>query len=539
MEFHLNGHAVEVEPSGTLLDVLRGQCQITSVKDGCSPQGQCGCCTVWVDGSPRLACVTPSARVAGREVTTLEGLETAEPWARCMAANGASQCGFCTPGIIMRLAALEPTQLGEPAVLHRAMKSHLCRCTGWTPIIEAAQRYASGDVCELDEPVSERALQRAALEGRSPQMIGGQVAAGGGGFAADTAPGESLFAVPDPDADSDDLCDLERWTLVSDLAAWREAMSSAPGRRSSLAVTWPIEVAPVDGEVIRELQTTWVEPAYLELDCSWCAPEGEPYSPHINGGAFGGKVDSPLVTVVAALAKQAGVPVRAQLTREQVVKWGPKRPPMAIAVTQDHDGWVLHITVARTSGLREAITSLPLPNGVRCEITEVDVSGPSTSVNIRAAGWAEVAVVMSSLRSDPVEAADGQITDLVVSPEGASAEAWWEESGDLRLRVSCGVNPDDAAEVAVMRSYCMGAVHMALGWVSSEGIAVDDDGEPRDLTLRSLGIPGSADMPQVHLEFTNPTDHLAAVNGSDAVFAAAAAALWRRSGWVTRWPIGN
>jgi hypothetical protein len=212
---------------------------------------------------------------------------------------------------------------------------------------------------------------------------------------------------------------------------------------------------------------------------------------------------------------------------------------MAIAVTQDHDGWVLHITVARTSGLREAITSLPLPNGVRCEITEVEVSGPSTSVNIRAAGWAEVAVVMSSLRSDPVEAADGQITDLVVSPEGASAEAWWEESGDLRLRVSCGVDSDDAAEVAVMRSYCMGAVHMALGWVSSEGIAVDDDGEPRDLTLRSLGIPGSADMPQVHLEFTNPTDHLAAVNGSDAVFAAAAAALWRRSGWVTRWPIGN
>ncbi|MYB87340.1 MAG: 2Fe-2S iron-sulfur cluster binding domain-containing protein, partial [Acidimicrobiaceae bacterium] len=92
----------------TLLDVLREQLGVRSVKDGCSPQGQCGCCTVLVDGQPRVACVTPARRVQGRAITTLEGLEAdvRDVWARAFAATGASQCGFCTPGIICRFAGL-------------------------------------------------------------------------------------------------------------------------------------------------------------------------------------------------------------------------------------------------------------------------------------------------------------------------------------------------------------------------------------------------------------------------------------------------
>src|SRR5438128_8953530 len=102
--FRLNGRVVEVPDDGSsLLAVLRDRLGLTSAKDGCSPQGQCGCCTVLVDGAPRVACVTPARRVAGRSITTIEGMDAAvrRRWADAFVATGASQCGFCTPGIIV------------------------------------------------------------------------------------------------------------------------------------------------------------------------------------------------------------------------------------------------------------------------------------------------------------------------------------------------------------------------------------------------------------------------------------------------------
>src|SRR5262245_34715566 len=126
----VDGRAVEVPDDGaTLLTVLRDRLGIRSVKDGCSPQGQCGCCTVLVDGQPRVACVTPARRVAGRAVTTVDGLEAGARWADAFCATGASQCGFCTPGIVVRLAAEAAKPAGaDPG---RALLAHLCRCTGW------------------------------------------------------------------------------------------------------------------------------------------------------------------------------------------------------------------------------------------------------------------------------------------------------------------------------------------------------------------------------------------------------------------------
>ena len=114
------------DDTGTLLDVLR-----RSPKDGCSPQGQCGCCTVWVDGDPRVACVTPIRRLHGRQVTTLDGLpaEERDRWADALVATGGSQCGFCTPGIVMRLAALAGTG-ATTELIDRSLLAHLCRCTG-------------------------------------------------------------------------------------------------------------------------------------------------------------------------------------------------------------------------------------------------------------------------------------------------------------------------------------------------------------------------------------------------------------------------
>jgi xanthine dehydrogenase small subunit len=434
--------------------------------------------------------------------------------------------------------------------VHRALKSHLCRCTGWTPILDAAQSMAAGTPVDLAPLSSPRAQQRAQLEGRSAQTLGPEVALGGGGFASDTAPRTALFAIaPEQLAQSDELTQPRHWRLAADLTTWRSAIGSIPGRRSSLGLTWPIEHRDVSGRVLRELQTTWVEPAYLEPDCSWCEPGGEPAPTHANGGAFGGKQDSALPDLVAALSLEHDVPVRAQLTREQVVQWGPKRPPMAIRVTLDDEiakahhseaGYIVWIRVARTAGIVDAISALPLPDGVRCEIEEVDVLGPATSVAIRGSGWAELAAVISSLRTAPQEDPNVAVTDVVLSPDGARAEAWWDDQNHLHLRVDCGVDPADPGEMLVLRSYCMGAIHMALGWVQSEGIAVDDEGQARHLTLRSLGILTSAEMPQVHLEVVDHGSQgpkAPPVNGSDAVFAVTAAALWRRTQWASRWPI--
>src|SRR5690606_9262563 len=112
---------------------------VVAVKDGCSPQGQCGCCTVLVDGAPRVACVTPLRRVAGRRVTTADGLPAGERdrWADAFTATGASQCGFCTPGIVVRLAALagRAGPAADHAAVDRALAAHLCRCTGWRTIL--------------------------------------------------------------------------------------------------------------------------------------------------------------------------------------------------------------------------------------------------------------------------------------------------------------------------------------------------------------------------------------------------------------------
>ena len=123
----------------SLLDALREDLGVRSVKDGCSPQGQCGCCTVLVDGAPRVACVTPLRRVAGRSVTTVDGLDPAVA-ARLVDAfvgHGASQCGFCTPGHPVP-AGCRSGPSPTAAQVETALLAHLCRCTGWRTIVDAA-----------------------------------------------------------------------------------------------------------------------------------------------------------------------------------------------------------------------------------------------------------------------------------------------------------------------------------------------------------------------------------------------------------------
>jgi CO/xanthine dehydrogenase Mo-binding subunit len=294
------------------------------------------------------------------------------------------------------------------------------------------------------------------------------------------------------------------------VAEVRRRARRVQGRRSTVAVDWPIELPA--GEWARTLQTTWVEPAYLEPDASWCAPGGEPATVLGNGGAFGGKRGSKVPADARKLADDHGRPVRVLLTREDTVRMGPKRPPLAAGVDADGQGVV---RVARTEGIADAIAAVaPL-----LEVVEVDVVGPSTSSGVRAAGWAEAAVLLASLAA----------TDVVRSPAGAVAEA--EVSDDaVHVRVRCGAPLDEV----VLRSFCVGAAHQALGWVRSEAIAVDAGGLPVDLTIRSFGILRAVDMPTVHVDVV--PDDGPPVNGSDAVFAAVAAAAWRHRAHLTRWP---
>jgi CO/xanthine dehydrogenase Mo-binding subunit len=190
---------------------------------------------------------------------------------------------------------------------------------------------------------------------------------------------------------------------------------------------------------------------------------------------------------------------------------------VAIGVRPDGTGVA---RVARTPGITDAIRAV----APGLDVEEVDVPGPQTSMDLRGAGWVEAAVA--------VAAATGGTA--VTAPSGATATARVSNDGSLVVAVACG----DPLDEVVLRSYCTGAAHMALGWVTSEGLAVDGNGTVVDLTVRSFGVPSAAGTPAITVEVdptlgdtTGPP-----VRGSDAVFAAVALAVWRHQGLPATWP---
>jgi xanthine dehydrogenase molybdenum-binding subunit len=145
--FILNGDPVSVDGAHPhLLAALREELDVTSPKDGCSPSGQCGACTVLLDGKARVSCSTGLDKVDGHEVTTLEGFAAEERnrLAETFAAHGALQCGFCIPGILVRAKALiDQKGAGlDRATIEARLGAHLCRCTGYTKIIDAVTDLA-------------------------------------------------------------------------------------------------------------------------------------------------------------------------------------------------------------------------------------------------------------------------------------------------------------------------------------------------------------------------------------------------------------
>jgi aldehyde oxidoreductase len=153
VEFILNGAPVSVRSDHPhLLAALREELDVTSPKDGCSPQGQCGCCTVMIDGKVQISCTYSLDKVVGKTVTTLEGVDEAERtrFSVAFAACGGLQCGYCIPGIVMRAKA----QIDKKGAdlqrddMARHLGAHLCRCTGYVKVLDAIEAVARGTVVD-------------------------------------------------------------------------------------------------------------------------------------------------------------------------------------------------------------------------------------------------------------------------------------------------------------------------------------------------------------------------------------------------------
>jgi len=478
--------------------------------------------------------VTPVRRLDGRGVTTLEGLPATvrDAWADALVASGGSQCGFCTPGIVMRLAELEGPVADDR--IDQSLLAHLCRCTGWQTIREAAHAVLDAEPAP-GPPVGSRDLAaasaRAALEGGVPQRVGPGVVLGEAGFADDGCPADALVAVVDVDGG---------YAVAASLPEARAASGKVQGRSTTAPLVHPVEVPA--GQWALTLATTWVEPAYVEPDASWCLPGGEPASPYGNGGAFGGKLHAPVAADARRLADEHGRPVRVLWSREDVVRRGPKRPPVAGGITADGTGVLrVGVTGGPPSGQAWAAVSeavAAVAPGLRLE--QVSIEGPAVSFDLRAAVWAEAAVLAAVVRvaADGVRPGGDGVVDVpvtVTAPGGGRAVVRCGRDGALDIEVMAG----PVLDAVVLRSYAIGAAHQALGWVTSEGIAVAPDGQVQDLTVRSFGILQARAMPAVTVRAVEEGADRAPVpvNGSDAVFAAVAAARWLADGLAPMWPV--
>jgi len=249
LSFVLNGQAVSVtvEHGTSLMELLRDRFHLISPKNGCSPLGQCGCCTVLVDGKATVSCVVEALRVEDRSVLTLEGLSERERqiWGHAFLARAGLQCGFCIPGIVMRghsLLSAHPTPARDE--IARALNNHICRCTGFVKIIDAidtAARMLAG------QPAPE--LDYSGRVGSSlPRVDGAEMALGQRPYIDDmTVPGMLYGALLFPPAARCRVLRID--TSAAEQMPGVHAVLTAgdvPGERYQGLITrdWPVFIAP-------------------------------------------------------------------------------------------------------------------------------------------------------------------------------------------------------------------------------------------------------------------------------------------------------
>ncbi|GMV12687.1 MAG: selenium-dependent xanthine dehydrogenase [Polyangiaceae bacterium] len=186
IDFTLNGEKrhLEVAAGESLLDALRDRCGVTSTKDGCQPQGQCGCCLALVDGQAKTTCALDAEKVAGKEVVTLEGLPESDRslLSQAFVVSGGLQCGFCIPGFALRAKQLcDKNPSPSRDEIAKAVDGHLCRCTGYVKIIDAIELYAKA---KRGEPLPEASAD-AGLGKPYPRYRGAEMTLGDRPYVAD------------------------------------------------------------------------------------------------------------------------------------------------------------------------------------------------------------------------------------------------------------------------------------------------------------------------------------------------------------------
>ena len=186
VKFHLNGEAQEIlaPPDQPLLEVLRETFKLKSVKAGCGPQKECGCCLALIDGQPKVTCSVKIAQVQGRAILTLEGVSDNERqlYADAFQAAAGLQCGFCTPGLVLRIKYLtDQDRVLSRSEIAKALDGHLCRCTGYVKIIDAVELiYAAKRDGALPSLV-----ENGGVGARLNRYQGGALAVGARPFVAD------------------------------------------------------------------------------------------------------------------------------------------------------------------------------------------------------------------------------------------------------------------------------------------------------------------------------------------------------------------
>ena len=235
------------------------------------------------------------------------------------------------------------------------------------------QRHGPGDRDAQGHDDRGYAIPALGLEGGVDQRVGPAVPLGQAGFADDTAPADALVAVPRPPTSTTAGVDAagREWVVADTLVEARARAGSVPGRRTTRADVAPLALPDRLAGGVR-LATSWVEPAYLEPDASWCEPGGSPASPLANGGAFGAKLTSAAPAAARALADGLGRTVRVVYSREDVVRLGPKRPPIAAtAVVRDGElsieGRVVGLSAGWAPRPRARCGPSRWPNGPCCE----------------------------------------------------------------------------------------------------------------------------------------------------------------------------
>ena len=309
------------DDGASLLEVLRDRLGVRSPKDGCSPQGQCGCCTVLVDGQPRVACVTPARRVAGRPITTAR--RARRP--RCRPAGPRRSA---PPAPASAASARRASSAGSKELAPRAPPR-----TTTAPSSRPSSPTSAG--ARAGARSSTRGTSRRGRTRHAPRDL--DAAGARATLESRRTPARRARGGARPRRLRDDLRTERRAgrgpRRAGRLGRRRDARRGPGGGRQGAGPAHDGRRRPPARPARRAtgrptLRTSWVEPAYLEPDASWCEPGGEPRTPLANGGAFGGKVETrgrdgrprPWPTSTAG-------PVRVLLDREDVVRLGPEAAP--------------------------------------------------------------------------------------------------------------------------------------------------------------------------------------------------------------------